>query len=184
MISRPRLAAVLIFVLVALAGCSQNPSESGDGSVPGRDEPATGSSADAQNKEGERPEGAGPATTREKFLPVLTQAHAGVSWPSAYTMTPDDLWGFMASGAADTSYSQSDATDMVTIWNTCAWILQLIDDTKAGRSIDKDVAQLTKLGEGPAASFVGRIVSDAKLGELGTARQFVTANGCEKGFGD
>jgi hypothetical protein len=183
MTSRSHLPAVLVVLLALLGACSQDSSDPGGSSVPGKNAPDTGNPGDAAGKPGKDSQG-GSATTREQFMPILTRAHAKVTWPPSYTMSPDRLWDFMAAGAADTAYVETDATNMVTIWNTCAWTLQLIDDTRAGRPVDRDVASLTALGDGPGGEVVDRIVSDARLGELGTARQFVTANGCEKGFGN
>ncbi|QFZ18012.1 hypothetical protein [Saccharothrix syringae] len=55
------------------------------------------------------------------------EAHARV------TQLAERIRDFMAAGAADTAYSAADAQSMVTIWNTCAWTLQLVDDTKPWR---------------------------------------------------
>jgi hypothetical protein len=71
---------------------------------------------------------------------------------------------------------------MVEIWNTCAWTMQLIDDTKAGAAVDNDVASLNKLAHGSMRELLGKITADAKLGDITTAQQFVTANDCTKGF--
>lgn len=176
-----RMFPAIVAVLLALStGCSSPAPAESPGSVPGKDNPGRDEPSDAAAKP---KQGDGrPGTVKEEFMPVLEKAYGRVSWPPAFTMTTDRLWDFLAAGAADTAYSETDAVSMVTIWNTCAWTLQLVDDTKAGRPVDADVAKLESLGGGAAGELVRRIVADAKLGELATARQFITANDCEKGF--
>jgi hypothetical protein len=180
MTPRSALAVAVAVVALLLGGCS-DPSSSGAASVPGHGSAAPEDTAAAAAK-GAKGHNGPPGTSREKFMPVLKRAYQKVTWPKAYTMTMDDIWGFMAAGAQDTAYGERDATDMVTIWNTCAWTLELIDDTKAGKSVDEDSRSLVFLKNDSNREIIERILDDAKLGELGTARQFVTANGCQKGF--
>lgn len=176
---RSRLAIVLVLFVATLGGCSEDPSDRSASSVPGHDQPGVDNPTDAARK----PKGgSGPGTTREEFMPILKRSYDRVSWPPSYAMTADQIWTFMAAGASDTAYAETDATNMVTIWNTCAWTLQLVADTRAGRPVERDVTSLVTVGKGDLGEVVGRIASDARLGELGTARQFISANDCAKGF--
>ncbi|AEV81884.1 hypothetical protein ACWT_0870 [Actinoplanes sp. SE50] len=182
MASRSRLLASVLLLGLLAAGCS---SGSGDkstdqsGSAPGQGgKPGVNNPADAAKK----PAGAATGTKKDDFMPTLQQAYAKVSWPPKRKMTTDKLWGFMAAGAADTQYQASDATNMVTIWNACAWTMQLVDDTKANKPVSADESALSGLGNSDLKGLIDKIVSDAKLGEISTARQFIDANDCQKGF--
>jgi hypothetical protein len=181
MYKRMRLAIIIAVLATALAGCSGSSPTASDNSAPGKGQPGVEDPGAGPRKEAQA-KSHPPATTREQFMPILTRAHGKVTWPPAYVMTADAVWGFMAAGADDTAYVEEDATTTVEIWNTCAWTLQLIDDVKAGRSVDTDATKLNGLAHGGMRDLIVKIASDAKLGEIGTARQFVTANDCAKGF--
>ncbi len=176
---RGALAALLLLTTL-LVGCAQPTEQTNTASAPGQGEAGTDNPADAAGKS-ERPDSE-PATDREQFMPTLRRAYSRVTWSPIYTMSVDKVWSFMAAGAADTSYTEVDATSMVTIWNACAWTLQLVDDTKAGRSASQAVASLTALQSADLKPVLDRIISDAKLGDIATARQFATANDCSAGF--
>jgi hypothetical protein len=161
--------AVAAVVIIFLGGCA---------------DPETATNADAAAAAAKGRRSAPIGTTREGFMPVLKRAHNSVTWPPSYEMTAEDIWNFMAPGARDTIYGEADAVDMVRIWNLCAWTMQLIDDTKVDRAIELDIQALTDLKNPANRELIDRITADAKLGELQTARQFVTANDCQKGFSD
>jgi hypothetical protein len=180
MARRRGVVAALLLLTTLLVGCAQPNEQANDTSAPGQGAAGTDNPADAEGKAA-RP-GADPATERDQFMPTLRRAYGRVTWSPTYTMGIDEVWSFMAAGAADTAYTEVDATSMVTIWNACAWTLQLIDDTKAGRPVDQAVASLTALKSDDLRSVLGKIISDAKLGDIATARQFVTANDCAAGF--
>ena len=135
----------------------------------------------AQDKKNEQ-SGAAAVTKKDQFLPVLQAEYAKVKWPKSYTMTTDALWQKLGGDENSTALSPFDANSMVTVWNICAWSLQLIDDTKAERSTKADVAGLTALKGGEMGEAVKPILDDARLGGLSAANQFVEANDCKKGF--
>lgn len=174
------VAAVAVVALAALGGCSDSPKQSGS-SEPGKGAESVENPSDGAEKEKQAPN-RGAATNRDSFLPLLVDANSKVTWPPAYTMSPEDVWKFMEAGAKDTRYLPEDAVSTVGIWNVCAWTLQLIDDVKAQRSVDKAVSVLTSVSDPGLAPMLTRIVADAKLGEISMASQFVTANDCAKGF--
>jgi hypothetical protein len=122
------------------------------------------------------------ATAKDQFLPVLEAEYAKVEWPKKYTMTTDALWQKLGGDQNATALTQSDASSMVTIWNICAWSLQLVDDTKAGRSTKAAETGLAELNKSEMRDAVKPILEDARLGGLSTANQFIEANDCKKGF--
>jgi hypothetical protein len=167
---RTLLSAVAVGTLIAalLAGCSSDP----------RDDPAAAAQKEKRLGNASHP----PANTREVVLPWVRKANEKVVWPPAYALTPDAIYTRFMEPAKDTQFVERDAVDLVTIWNICAWTLQLINDSRTAKPVDGDVASLVKLSNNDYKPMVDPIVSEAKLGGITTASQFANANDCAKGF--
>ncbi|GAA3234129.1 hypothetical protein ACFO1B_23705 [Dactylosporangium siamense] len=180
---RPGLSiAAAMFVL--LAGCSSSPPAKGsgnggsNGSSSGQDDPA----AVAKKKEEQANPSRPPANNRAEVLPWVEKAHTKVTWPDRYKLTPDAIYTRFMEPAKDVKFVEQDAVDMVTIWNVCAWTLQLIDDTKGRKPVDQDLAALGKLADGDYKQMLDPMISEARLGGITSATQFASANDCGKGF--
>jgi hypothetical protein len=167
-----------------LTGCSTPASQANEGaSVPGSGQGGVENPADGAAKEANVAGSKGTGTTREQYFPILERAHSRMTWPPLYTITADEIWvRFMGPAAGDNLYSESDAADMVQIWNICAWTLQLADDVKAGRPIETDSIALKGLRKGGFEKVIDSMLNDASLGDIAKANQFVAANDCKKGF--
>lgn len=173
--------AALLALALACAACG-NDSRSPSAAPQAGDRPHV---PDESKAAAGKPQGGGGiATDPEKFLPALRAAHADVTWPTGYAMSVDRIWQTMSTASREVVLTEVDAKQSVSIWNICAWTLQLIDDAKQS----KDVAPATEQLEERSASepgmrgIIDQMVSGARLGDLATAEQFVEANGCARGF--
>jgi hypothetical protein len=162
-------------VIALLAGCSSSSPPGGDA---GQDDAAAVAQKQQQDAKGSRP----PANNRAEVLPWIEKAHAKVTWPDRYQLTPDAIYTRFMEPAKDVQFVERDAVDMVNIWNVCAWTLQLVDDTKGGKPVERDLAALATLAEGDIKQMLDPIISEARLGGITSATQFATANDCGKGF--
>lgn len=173
--------AALLAVTLAVAGCGDG-AESPPAAPQAGDRPDTPDEAAAAAA---KAKGDGTVATKaEDFLPVLRAAHGDVTWPAGYEMSAEQIWGTMSGAAHEVVYTEADARQSVSIWNICAWTLQLVDDAKAGRDVAADTSRLEALAANDPGMrpIVDQMVSGARLGDVGTAEQFVEANGCARGF--
>lgn len=119
---------------------------------------------------------------------MLQKAHDTHSWPSKYDTTGEKIYGRIASTLTDTTFVEKDAKNLVSFYNTCAWTLQLIDETKTQADTKTSTAALVKLSAAstPAedvASFIQPILSGVRLSDLTSANSFVKANDCASALG-
>jgi hypothetical protein len=176
MLMRRAGLCVAAAMLVLLAGCSSNSSANGTGS--GQNDPAAVAKQKEEQDKSPRP----PANKRGEVLPWVEKAHANVTWPDRYQLTPDAIYTRFMEPAKDVQFVERDAVDMVNIWNVCAWTLQLIDDTKGRKPVEQDLAALSTLADGDFKQMLDPIISEARLGGITSATQFAGANDCGKGF--
>jgi hypothetical protein len=177
---RSTIGAAAVAVALLAGGCGGGGEAPSDAAPPSGGHASVPDDSAAAKQRGTR----GPATERDAFLPVLKGEYVRVTWPKRYTMSVDAIWSKMAAGAQDTALGPVDARQAVSIWNVCAWMLQLVDDTKAGDPVAGDLRRLDER----AAEDTGlrptldQVAEGARLGDLTTAQQFVEANGCSHGF--
>lgn len=184
------IATLGLTLMVVSACASGSPTGSTDSATPraaGASQPLSSSeqakaAADKGHSKG------GVATSPEVLVPLLQKAHDTHSWPSKYDTTGEKIYGRIASTLADTAFVEKDAKNLVSFYNTCAWTLQLIHETKTQADTKTSTAALVKLSAAstPAedvASFIKPILSGVRLGDLTSADNFVKANDCAAALG-
>jgi len=166
-------AIALTGTVIMLAGCSGGSSGAGTSPQGIQAKEAADSSASGA-----------PATIKAQYLPLLRQETAQAIWPKAYAISADTIWDFTETTAQDTLLTATDARQSVEAYNTCAWSLQLIKDTKGSHSNGTDLNRLSALSVAQPGmkDFLDSMISEAKLGGITKTQQYVEANQCVRFF--
>lgn len=181
--TRVLCCAAVAFALCLTAACGAD-SDAASGIPPGQaGEQSNGDTTGKEKALSGQQGGAG--TAKDAYVPLLQAEYDRLTWPQAHDTTAERLWERSKLLAADSLLGQEDARQSVDFWNVCAWTLQLIDDTQASSDPSVGLAALRRLATDDTGlrPVVEQVVSDAQLGDLSLARQFVQANECMTGVG-
>ena len=181
--------AMLVLTLVVANGCSSgSQTDSTDLASPRAGGAEQSLSSADQAKAAAKDGKGGVATPRESLVPLLQRAHNTHIWPAKYDTTGDKIYDRIASNAANTVYAEKDANNLVAFYNTCAWTMQLIQETKTQADTRTSTAALMKLSAASTPDqsldgFIQPILSGARLSDLTSANNFVRANDCAAALG-